>query len=170
MTNSVWLNSDGLAVKFGTTEGTAGTSGEVGEQAGNVRILEVRIPDLTVLTTTAVILDQNAYLGKSSRIEWVDVVNTYGATITGTGATLTVGLMKTDQTTLLSATGVLAAAPLTDWATAGTIKRYQVGVTGAGAYLGLPASDTAVCYLTAKYGTAAFTAGSISIRIGFTHP
>ena len=171
MVSSNWLNSDGLYIKYGANEAATGVVGEYGEQAAGVRVLEIRIPALTALTNTDAILDQNAYLGKNARIEWVEVLNIGTVTATSGGAaTLSVGLMRTDQTTSLSSTAVLNAAPLTDWATVGTLKRYTVGVTGAGGFIGVPASATNVTYFTAKWGTAAFTAGSISIRIGFSIP
>lgn len=171
MVSTNWFNQDGLLVKFGTIEGLSGTSGEIGEQAGNVRIVEVRIPLLTSLTASDVIMDQNLQLGKNNRIEWVEVLNNGTVAATSGGlATLSVGLMRTDQTTMLSSTAILAAAPLTDWATVGTLKRYTVGVAGAGAFLGLPASLTNVSYVTAKFNTAAFTAGSLSVRFGITFP
>jgi hypothetical protein len=171
MVSTNWLNSDGLYIKYGVNEGAPGNTGEFGEQAGNIRILEIRVPALTALTNTDAILDQNAYLGKNARIEWVEVLNIGTVTATSGGAaTLSVGLMRTDQVTSLSSTAVLNAAPLTDWATVGALKRYTVGVTGAGGFLGTPASETNVTYFTAKWGTAAFTAGAISIRIGFSIP
>lgn len=163
-----WLNSDGLYVKFGTNEATPGVAGEYGFFTdGDVHVLEVRISDLTTLTdSTQNILDQNVWLPKNARIEWVDVINTTAAT--GTNAVLDLGLQRFDQSTELDYDGLLADAPRTDWDALGETKHYMVGVTGAGALMGTVLANPG--YLVATYDTAAFTAGAIKIRIGYSFP
>lgn len=162
-----WFNSDGLLVKFGTNEATAGKAGEFGELIGNVHVVELRISDLTTLTdSTQTVLDENVFIPKNARIEWVDVINTTAAT--GTNAVMDVGLIRRDQTTELDYDGLLADAPRTDWDALGETKHYMVGVTGAGALMGTVLTNSG--YLVATYDTAAFTAGAIIIRIGFSFP
>lgn len=163
-----WFNADGLYVKFGTNEATPGVAGEYGFLTdGNVHVIEVRISDLTTLTdSTQNILDQNVWLPDNARIEWIDVINTTAAT--GTNAVLDLGLIRFDQSTELDYDGLLADAPRTDWDALGETKHYMVGVTGAGALMGTVLTQPG--YLVATYDTAAFTAGAISIRIGFSFP
>lgn len=163
-----WFNSDGLLVKFGTNEAAAGVAGEYGFLTdGNVHVLEVRLLTLeTIPDSTQTILDENAWLPDNARIEWIDVINTEAAT--GTNATLDLGLIRFDRTTELDYDGLLANAPLTDWDTLGETKHYMVGVTGAGALVGTVLTNPG--YLVATYDTAAFTAGSLWIRIGYSFP
>lgn len=162
-----WLNSDGLYVRFGANEATAGTAGELGITDGNKHIVEVRIADLTSLTdSTQNILDQNVFIPDNARIEYIDVLNTTAAT--GANAVLDLGLIRFDQSTELDYDGLLADAPRTDWDSLGETKRYQVGVTGAGALMGTVLTQPG--YLVATYDTAAFTAGAITIRIAYSFP
>lgn len=164
-----WYNNDGLYIKYGTTEGEAGKVGVYASPSeGNVNVMEIRGLDLTTLTdSTQNILDQNAWLPKNARVEWVEVINTEAAT--GANAVLDLGLRKLNQAgTEFDYDGLLADAPRTDWATLGTIKRYGVGVTGVGAKVGTVLAETG--YLVATYDTAAFTDGTVNIRIGYSFP
>lgn len=164
-----WYNKDGLYVKFGTNEAEAGKAGEYGFLTdGNVHIIEIRALDLTTLTdSTQNIIDQNVWLPKNARPLWVDVINTEAAT--GNNAVLDLGLRKLNQAgTEFDYDGLLADAPRTDWASLGTIKRYQVGVTGVGAKVGTVLAEAG--YIVATYDTAAFSDGTVDIRIGFEFP
>jgi hypothetical protein len=167
MPNVNWLNADGLYIKYGTNEAQPGIAGEVSESAGPVRILEMRISPLTSLTAADVVQEQNLYLPKNTRIEYVEVMNTVAAT-SGGAATLSVGLVRSDQVTLIAAGGLINAAPFTDFDVLGETKRYSVGVTGAGTLIGTTTANPGL--ITAKFGTAAFTAGAITIRIAISNP
>lgn len=155
-----WYNSDGLYVKFGTEEGKVATIGEV-RTAGVNRELIVTL-DLTTLATTDTILDYATYLPKDAFIESVTVESLVSAT-SGGSATLSVGLYKSDTTTAISATALVAAMPVATIGAAGTRTTLTLGSTGAGAKIGSTPGFPAL--LSAKYATAAFTAGTISIRI-----
>jgi hypothetical protein len=163
-----WFNSDGLLVKFGTNEATPGVAGEYGFLTdGNVHVLEVRLLTLETLVDTAsasAIVDENAWLPKNARIEWIDVLNVEAA---ATGATLDLGLIRFDRVTELDYDGLLAAAPIADWNALGETKHYMVGVTGAGALMGTVLANPG--YIVATYNTA-FTAGALEIRIGYSFP
>jgi hypothetical protein len=168
MANVNWFNNDGLLVRFGDKEGAVGTSGEYGITDGNKHIIEVRIPALTAITdATQTILDQNVFMPKNARIEYVDVLNTTVAT-SGGSAVLDFGLIRYDQTTELDYDGLLADAPLADYNLLGETKRYQIGVTGAGALMGTVLTQPG--YFVATYDTAAFTAGALTIRVAFSFP
>jgi hypothetical protein len=168
MPNINWLNSDGLYVKFGDKEAAIGVAGEVAEAIGNTRIIEMRIPALSALTAGDVIQEQNVVIPKNTRIEWVEVMNTATAT-SGGAATLSLGLVRSDQSTLIAAAGLISAAPLTDFDTLGETKRYSVGVAGVGTLVGaVTGANTGL--ITAKFATAAFTAGALTIRIAISNP
>lgn len=161
-----WLNNDGLYVRFGGNEATAGVAGEFAITDGNKHIVELRISAMTSLTdSTQTILDQNVWLPKNARIEYVEIITTTAVT-SGGSAVLDLGLIRNDQTTELDYDGLLADVPLADYNLAGETKRYQIGVTGAGALMGTVLANPG--YLVATYDTAAFTAGAITIRIAYS--
>lgn len=158
-----WYNNDGLYVKFGQEEGTVGILGEVRTSAVN-RELVVTL-DLTTLASTDTILDYTTYLPSDAFIEEVTVESLVSAT-SGGSATLSVGLYKSDTTTAISATGLVSALALATIGNAGTRNILTLGSTGAGAKIGSTPGFPAL--ISAKYGTAAFTAGKVSIRISWS--
>jgi hypothetical protein len=155
-----WYNSDGLYVKFGQEEGQSAVLGEV-RTAGVNRELVLTL-DLTTLASTDTILDYTTYLPKDAFIESVTVETLTSAT-SGGSATLSVGLYKSDTTTAISATALVSALAVATVGNAGTQNILTLGSTGAGAKIGSTPGFPAL--LSAKYGTAAFTAGVVSIRI-----
>lgn len=163
-----WTNNDGLKIFYGTDEGAAGKAGHLANTDGNKHLVEVRIPAMTALTdSTQNILDDFVVIPKNARIEYVEILTTTAVT-SGGSAVLDLGLQRLDRSTELDYDGLLADAPLADYNALGEIKRYQVGVTGAGALMGTVLTNPG--YLVATYDTAAFTAGAITIRIGFSFP
>lgn len=158
-----WYNSDGLYVKFGTEEATAGKVGMV-RTAGPQQMAEVFLSDLTTLTSTAAILDYNLVIPKNARIEKIEVIAQTAAT-SGGSATLSLGLVRTDTTTNVSDTALISALALTAYDAAGETTSITAGGTGAGSSIGTTLANNG--YITVKYGTAAFTAGALRIRIYF---
>lgn len=160
-----WYNNDGLYVKFGTEEGVAGTVGEY-EWDGPLRFLEVVIPDMTKLTATAAILSDVVQIPKNAVIREVKVFTNTPAT-SGGAATLNIGLTKTDRTTAISDTAILAAQAITTIDAAGETNILTAGSTGAGTKVGTTIGvDNGL--ITAKWATAAFTAGKVTVQIFFT--
>lgn len=155
-----WYNSDGLYVKFGPEEATAGTIGEF-RTLGSTRETVITL-DLTTLTSSDVILDYSTFLPKDAFIEAVELETLVSAT-SGGSATLSVGLYKSDTTTAISATGLVSALAVATLGNAGTSTTLTLGSTGAGAKIGSTPGFPAL--ISAKYGTAAFTAGKLSIRV-----
>lgn len=158
-----WYNNDGLYVKFGTEEATVGTIGEF-RTLGSTRETVITL-DLTTLTSSDVILDYSTFLPKDAFIEAVELETLVSAT-SGSSATLSVGLYKSDTTTAISATGLVSALAVATLGNAGTRTTLTLGSTGAGAKIGSTPGFPAL--ISAKYGTAAFTAGKVSIRIGWS--
>ena len=166
-----WFNSDGLLVKYGTNEATPGVAGTFGEggNVGNLMILEVRLPLLTSLTAVDTIQEESVFLPKNIRVEKVEVVADVAAT-SGGAATLSVGLVKTDRTTVVGANALLNAVALADINATGNIKTYSVGVAGVGTLVGAATVGTTQAYLTARWTGAAYTAGAVTVRIFFKNP
>lgn len=155
-----WYNADGLYVKFGTEEATAGIVGEFRTNAATRQ--SVITLDLTTLGSSDTILDYSTYLPKDAFIEAVEIETLVSAT-SGGSATLSVGLYKSDTTTAISATGLVSALAVATLGNAGTRTTLTLGSTGAGAKIGATPGFPAL--FSAKYGTAAFTAGKVSIRV-----
>lgn len=160
-----WLNDDGLYLKFGTAKTDVEVGGEY-RTYGELREIEVTI-DLTDLTSSAAIISDTTFFPNGARIEEVEIVTQTAATSAGS-ATLDIGLIQTDRSTAIDADGLIAALAKTAVDAAGEKNVVRVGSTGAGALLGTTTSK--VGYITANYGTAAFTAGVIRVRIRYYMP
>ena len=158
-----WYNNDGLYVKFGQEEGQVGVLGEVRTASVNREL--VLTLDLTTLASTDTILDYTTFLPKDAFIESV-VIETLANATSGGSATLSVGLYKSDTTTAISATALVAAATVASLGNAGTSATLTLGSTYAGAKIGSTPGFPAL--LSAKYDTAAFTGGTVSIRISWS--
>lgn len=163
-----WTNNDGLYIKYGVDEATAGTTGEFMVTDGNKHLVEIRIASMAALTdSTQNILDQHVVIPKNARIEYVEILTTTAVT-SGGSAVLDLGLQRLDRSTELDYDGLLADAPIADYNALGETKRYQVGVAGAGALMGTVLTNPG--YLVATYDTAAFTAGAVTIRLAYSFP
>jgi hypothetical protein len=156
-----WRNSDGLNVWFGPSEGTSQKGGEV-RTNGDARVIE-QVITLTDLTSSAQYIDTHITIPTGALIEYVEVVTLTAAT-SGGSATLNIGLKGTDESTNVSDTALVSAAALTTIDAAGEKTTLVVGSTGAGSSIG--ATTSSKNHITAKYGTAAFTAGKVLVRVG----
>lgn len=164
-----WRNTDGLIVYFGTKEGTSGNGGEY-KTFGPLRTQET-ILDLISLTSTAQYWDQHFELPKGAFIESVELEVLIAAT--GSSSTLSVGLSGSDQTTNLSDTALVSALALTSINAAGQKVTLTTGSTGAGSSIGtaLPGTTSTAInqgLMTVKWGTAAFTAGRVLVRVNYS--
>ena len=159
-----WYNSDGLYVKFGTEVGTAGKAGSY-EYDGPLRLVELDLTDLSLLTTTGVIQDYNTILPKNAFIEKVDIICTTAVT-SGGSATLDIGLISTDTTSAYDDDGLIAALAIASFNATGEGVSLSVNSTSAGALIGTVLASNG--YLVASYNTAAFTAGACKVRIWYS--
>jgi hypothetical protein len=159
-----WLNSDGLDIPMGVTEADVGKAGEY-STVGPQRMIEVKIPDLTDLGTSAAIQDYSVWVPKGAFIEKVELVADTAAT-SGGAAVLNVGLIRSDQTTELDYDGFIAAAAITTFDADGDTVEYIQGSTGHGALIGTTLAFNGL--VTADYDTAAFTAGAVTIRVFYS--
>lgn len=165
----LWINSDGLIVKLGTTEATVGRAGQYKNSDGYHKTeFALNLVDVTSATAGATVIDYNTKIPSGALIEKVEVETT--ATVTGTNAVLNIGLARSDTTTEIDFDGLGTAAALTQTAMAakGTILTYIKGTSNAGALIGTSLTNNGI--LVADYDTAAFTAGRITVRIYWTVP
>lgn len=159
---SPWVNADGLSVYFPGDAGTVARGGEI--DADGQHWTEVEI-DLTTLATVASandkIVHETLFVPKNAQIEEVHVVATKAAT--GATATLSVGLVQFDRTTQLASTSLVNALAVTAIDTVGEMNKLLVGSTGAGSAIGTVLANPYL--ITAKAGTADFTAGKVNVRV-----
>ncbi len=157
---NTWMNKDGLYVKFGTAQADLNNGGEYCFDGPN-HLTEVKI-DLTTLASTATIVSDTVFFPKSARLEKIEIVTSTAATSAG-AATLDIGLVQNDRSTEIDANGFVAALAKTSVDASGETTTITAGGTGAGALVGV--TNTTSGYITANYGTAAFTAGVIYVRL-----
>lgn len=161
-----WLNNDGLWIKLGPSEVTPSRGGFI-RGAGPLEVIEFDV-NLVDLTSTAAIMQDALRIPRGARIERVQVVNEVAAT-SGGAATLNIGTINEDRTTGGVATNLVNAAALaTVNAPAGRVQELTVGATGAGGALGTTLAAQAL--ITANWGTAAFTAGRLTVRVFYYIP
>lgn len=157
-----WLNADKLYIKTGVDEATNSIAGEY-SNLGATREVEFKL-DLTTLTSSDAILDDNVMIPKGAFIEEVVVIATEAAT--GSSSTLTLGLYKTDRSAVVDADAFVNAAALTTIDAAGETTVYRIGTSGVGSSVGTAIAENGL--LSGKYGTSAFTDGTIRVRVRYS--
>lgn len=155
-----YYDNAGLYRKYGTDKATATKAGEY-HMFGPLKLIEVTI-DLTTLTSVAgaTILADTTFFPKM-RIE--EIILDVTTAVTGTNATLDIGLVGTDRSTEIDFNGFIAAETKANMDTAGKKITYSYGSTNYGALIGT--TTASVGHLVANYNTAAFTAGVVVVRI-----
>lgn len=159
-----------LFLQFGTDKAIPETFGDYVTFGAN-RSIEGVI-DLTKLSTTAIIISNTTFFpavpgSYGTFIEKIELIPEVAAT-TGTAATLSIGLVQTDRTTVPASYGTALVNALAQTSLTPLDAVYTIvgGTTGAGGLLGSgPASATAPYYMTAATGTGTFTAGQLRVRI-----
>lgn len=160
-----YSTASGLYVKTGTAKGIPTPAGEYMSHDNGTRVIELNILDLTTLTSTAVIQGDVTPIPANSMIESITVIADTAATSAGS-ATLNIGMTLYDRTTAVSDVAFVSALALTAIDATGETNSLTKGSTGAGTLVGTT-TGTAPGLLTAKYGTAAFTAGAVRVRVRY---
>lgn len=163
-----WMDNTGLYQKYGLEQTVTQIGGEYRTNTGQ-RMIEIKL-DLTTLTTTAgtVIPGTDSINFPAGFV--LDKIEVEAETAaTGSSSTLNLGLVRTDRTTEIDFDGFLAAAPLANMDTTGETTVYSKGVSGSGALMGTTVGSN-TGYLVANWGTAAFTAGVVIIRMFYHKP
>jgi hypothetical protein len=172
MNTNEWLNNDGLLVRFGTERARPARVGEFSSLFNGQHVIELHI-DLAALSVLSpfasdidVILDDTVTIPKGALLEKIELIVMEASAGAGT---LDLGLYDQDRTTVIDQDGLLAAST-TGWAGAviGTTVVYTRATAEAGALMGTVLTNTGL--ITAQVDAAAFTNGSIKIRIYFSVP
>lgn len=161
----VWTNADGLRIKIGGSEANVTQGGEY-NHTGFWHEIEVRF-NAASLTTGSALLEPGIIIPRGARIDEVEVVAETAVT-SGGSATLNVGLVRLDNTTAISANGLVAALALTNYDAAGEKTVLRVGSTGAGGLIGTTLANPGK--FVADWDTAAFTGGALLVRVRFYVP
>lgn len=164
MVSGSWMNNDGLWLKYGTLKVVPATAGEY-LSYGETRTSEFFI-DLTTLPafgTAGIPLGADtAFIPSGAFIEQVEVECELAGT--GSTATLNIGLVGYDRTTVASATGFVNAMTVATLVQ-GSKTIIVGGSTFAGGYVGTAAGTPSTGYLWVTANTANFTQGKIRVRI-----
>ena len=158
----VWMNNDGLLVKFGKEKGIAANGGSY-RFVGPLDCIEIDVDyrKLNAFGTNTILSDTvkvpNGVLLKSAEFQ-VDVA------FTGATATLTLGLYDSDRTTAYDEDGIDATIALTAIDAIGEV------VACDGALIGTVLANNTPSLITALVGTANFTAGRGKLRLYFYRP
>lgn len=159
-----YFDPDGLYRQYGTTKAVPEIGGDY-HREGEYRVLEYLL-DLTTLTPfgTAIIPSNTTFVPKGVFVESVDViVETAGV---GATATLNIGLVNNDRTTVDSATGFVNAMTVATLVQGANL-HLVVGSAFVGGYVGALAGTPVTGYLQATANTAVFSAGKIRVRINY---
>ncbi len=154
-----YLDNAGLYVKIGPETATPKTAGEY-KTYGELREIEVVLNLASyAFGATNYIVDDTTFFPTGVRIQEVE---TYTDTATtGATATFDLGLMRTDRTTVTSATAFLTAV-------ASGVAAGNKVVTTTGGLIGT--NTASVNHITVRVNTANFTAGVVRIRIRYYRP
>lgn len=166
-----YFNTDGLYIKMGREEGAQAKGGTY-RTHGALQQTEVKLDLVTdSLVATSIVGSSSGQLGTiipgGVRIEAVEVI-TETAVTSGGSATLDVGLVRLDRTTEIDNNGLVAALAIASFNASGERVYLTNGVTGFGALVGT--TTTFPGYIVSNYGTAAFTAGKVVVRVYWYRP
>lgn len=160
-----WLDNAGLFQVYGVDQATTQSGGEYNNLGGSREVeFKISLTALTTTTSTVVPGADNIFIPAGVQIEAVEIINDVAAT-SGGSATLNIGLVRTDRSTEIDFDGLAAAVALATFNAAGERNTLISGSTGAGALVGTTTAN--VGQLVAYYGTAAFTAGQVTVRLRY---
>lgn len=167
-----WKNNDNLFLKFGPDKATSHTGGEYRTSVGGVHEVEIKI-DLTTLTQTETILNDQVFVPAGARIQEVEVLT---QTAAATGTAVDIGLIaSSNRTTEIDYDGLIAASPTANMNTAGerviftAASTVPASATGTGALIGTTLASTGHISASRTDATA-FTAGIILVKIRYFRP
>lgn len=159
-----WHNNDGLYVKFGSSEGQLSNAGQYNTDLDQVTEAVIEFGDIG---SSASIVSDVVELPVGAAISKVVLIAEEAFTSAG-AATLDIGLIREDRSTELDYNGLVAALALTSIDAVGDRVELIQGSTGHGALVGTVLANKG--YLTVNYGTAAYTAGRLVVRVHWYMP
>lgn len=163
-----WMDNTGLYQKYGVDQTTPMAGGEF-LSYGETREIQFKITLTDVGASAAIIKGTDSLVMPAGfTVETVEVIADTAAT-SGGAATLDIGLQRYDRSTEIDYNGLVAAMALTAIDTTGEKNVLNKGSAGAGALVGTTVGANPG-YFTVNYGTAAFTAGVLTVRVKFRKP
>lgn len=157
-----YMDIGGLYQEWGLEQTTTQKGGEY-RTNGKEREIELRI-DLTTLTESETILDNNIFMPKGFKITEIEILV---ETAAATGVAIDLGFVKTDRSTEIDYDGLLAAF-VTATMTVGNKVVLRKGGTQAGVLVGNGVASSDVGYFTCSRTTStAFTAGVIKVTVRY---
>ncbi len=167
---NLWLNSDGLLVKYGIQEGIPGKVGEYQDTHLGDAVINVEL-DYSLFTgvtaTNAVIVDYNTLVPKGAIIDHIVVVTDKAF---NTLTTIDMGLVREDMTTTYDEDGLIVTLPLASINSVG--ERTEI-VSTTSTYPGAlwnASTGTALAnagYIVASYAGTAPTTGNLKVKIAY---
>lgn len=165
-TTGIWVNGDGLRIKYGTAEGALGLSGEFNVPSSTHQTeYDIVYTDVAqgLTTTNVFILDYDTVFPAEAIIDKVEFVT---GTAWATDTSIEFGFVKrSDFTTIVDADGLLDAFILAGRDAAGETTTVLPGGTYAGALMGVQAGIGFDSVLSTHWLGAAPTAGTGKLRI-----
>lgn len=166
MTSGNWMNNDGLYLQYGTSKAVPTTMGDF-LSYGESREIEFTIT-LANLTTTAAILGNTTFLSQNVYIDSITTIAEVAAT---GGTSVSIGTMKADRSTVISATALLNAQLLASHDGQGETNTYTIAAAaGGGNLVGTATTSTTIpdgfAYITALCA-GTYTAGVLRVRIRY---
>lgn len=158
-----YTNADGLYVKFHKEIATKGKGGYVVGGDSFLHTVELRINAVDLADAEAIQGD-GIVIPAGAVIEQIEVVAETACTSSGS-ATLDLGLIRQDRSTVYDADGLAADIALSSLNVAGEKVTLTAGVATAGALVGTTLANSGL--ITASYETAAFTAGVLVVRVRY---
>ncbi len=160
----VWINNDGLRVRFGNEEAVETKIGEYGNfDPGSVHLVELRLDTTSLGTLGKTVWTACRFPGANAEtcfIKRAEIFVETGIDSAGEGLTLSIGFDNADGT-VLNATGIDATVAEAAMATANTT------IVCDGALVGTRLTNTQPLYLTTTVGTEIATSGEGWVRIWY---
>lgn len=163
---NAWFNSDKLYIKFGPDAGTATKAGSRTDPAeGSLNVIEFELTLTDLTSTQATVLFDNIIVPAKAWVEKIETHTVVAATSSGSNATLNIGLVKeADRTTEIKFDGLIAAQTVANMNAVNKLATITtVGAGTGGNQVGVAIASPG--YISGYWGTEAFTAGKVKVRI-----
>lgn len=175
---TIWVNDDGLAVKFDRDKAAKPAGGAISKS--DKHLIEFEVGYAQALTATPTILDPDAgtygvMVPEGLRIEAIEIIAETAFTSSGTigSSTLLIGLKKwSDRTTELDHDGLTTASFVGGRLDAAGERTYvEIGSTGVGALVGTTIAENGIIVVSnSAHATHPYTAGKALVRIFGYYP
>lgn len=169
---TVWLNEDGLKIRFGNDQATVSRVGKLSTD-GETQEIVVRIVGTEVGANGNATIYSDVGIPQGAYIEKATLYVKTAFDSAADNATLTLGVWSDDGDgtfTVVDADGIDATIAQTALDPAGDTVACDGDMTTAPETLIAVANNTRPVYISAEYGTAAFTAGVADLVVKYRGP